>query len=358
MATANQNALLDQLQAQVNLVLEQTGRVFAAVDPNSKKAPTAQVNKLKQILPKAQANFQDALDALEEELQLAQLVMRRDLALLRERQGIPTERPATSVQQPVPGPHSANALDQQQPEAEPETEKTINTAPADEDVTMEDSQPEQQRAEAEPSGAEMEVTKTDQKTQPEASAPETTTTSEAPTQPPAPVPPQNDAKSAESGLQVDTAPSKPSGEDEKVPDTAKESINNDLESLFGGGDNTNDGGNEFSFDENATGEIDFGDFGNFNGENADNDNISSLLPGLEDYANTQSNNTSGAELDLNSFFTNTNEQNNTTRSAGGDEARDTTFDDLMDLANFDGNMGDDENNNNSTADLDFDALFN
>lgn len=29
----------------------------------------------------------------------------------------------------------------------------------------------------------------------------------------------------------------------------------------------------------------------------------------------------------------------------------------MDLANFDGNMGDDENNN-STADLDFDALFN
>lgn len=48
----------------------------------------------------------------------------------------------------------------------------------------------------------------------------------------------------------------------------------------------------------------------------------------------------------------------TTRSAGGDEARDTTFDDLMDLANFDGNMGDDGNNNNSTADLDFDALFN
>lgn len=236
--------------------------------------------------------------------------MRRDLALLRERQGIPTEPPATSVQQPVPGPHSANTLDQQQPKAEPETEKTATTAPADEDVTMEDSQPEQQRAEAEPSGAEMEVTKTDQKTQPEASAPETTTTSETPTQPTVPVAPQNDAKPAESSLQVDTAPSKPSGEDEKVPDTAKESINNDLDSLFGGGDNTNDGGNEFSFDENATGEIDFGDFGNFNGDNADNDNISSLLPGLEDYANTQTNNTSGAELDLNSFFTNTNEQNN------------------------------------------------
>lgn len=236
--------------------------------------------------------------------------MRRDLALLRERQGIPTEAPATSVRQPVPDAHSVNALDPQQPEAEPEMEKTTTTAPPDEDVTMEDSQPEQQRAKAEPSGGEMEVTKTDQKTQPEASAPGMTTTSEAPTQPTAPVPTQNDAKPAESSLQVDTAPSKASGEDEKVPDTAKESINNDLDSLFGGGDNTNDGGNKFSFDENATGEIDFGDFGNFNGDNADNDNISSLLPGLEDYANTQSNNTSGAELDLNSFFTNTNEQNN------------------------------------------------
>ncbi|KAM3422629.1 hypothetical protein BST61_g118 [Cercospora zeina] len=357
MATARQNALLDQLQAQVNLVLEQTGRVFAAVDPNSRKPPTSQVNKLKQILPKTQAHFQDALDALGEELQLAQLVLRRDLALLRERQGIPTEPPATAVQQPVPEPQSVALSNQQQPETQPEAEKVAIRGPPADDVTMEDSQPEQQLSEAMTTKVETEAMETDQKPQPEAELPELTTKPEAPVQTITTAPPQNDAKPAISSLQVDTAPSKPSGEEQKAPHTAKESINNDVDSLFGGGDNANDGENEFSFDENATGEIDFGDFGNFNGDNGDNDNISSLLPGLEDYANTQSNNTSSAELDLNAFFTNTNEQNNTAPSAGGDEARDTTFDDLMDLANFDGNMGD-ENNNNSTADLDFDALFN
>ncbi|KAF2209197.1 hypothetical protein CERZMDRAFT_100712 [Cercospora zeae-maydis SCOH1-5] len=357
MATAGHDALLDQLQAQVNLVLEQTGRVFAAVDPNSKKSPTAQVNKLKQILPKTQANFQDALDALEEELQLAQLVMRRDLALLRERQGIPTEPPDTIVLQPVPEPQSATLTNQQQPETQPETGKPSTTGPPAEDVTMEDSQPEQQLAEDNPLKVEPEAMETDSKPHPEAQVPETTTKSEAPVPTTTTAPPQDDAKPASSSLHVDTAANKPRVEEQKAPDTAKESVNNDLDSLFGGGDNANDGGNEFSFDENATGEIDFGDFGNFNGDNGDNDNISSLLPGLEDYANTQSNNAGGAELDLNSFFTNTNEQNNTARSAGGNETHDTTFDDLMDLANFDGNMGD-ENNNNSTADLDFDALFN
>lgn len=176
-------------------------------------------------------------------------------------------------------------------------------------------------------------------------------------------PKQSDVKTTDSAFQLDTAANvtksdKPS-EDEKAPDTAKESINNDLDSLFGGGDaDTNtETNNDFTFDENATGDIDFGDFTNFNTDNGDNDNISSLLPGLEDYANTQSN-ASGAELDLSSFFnTNpTDQNNNAMNQQGAGEQRDTTFDDLMDLANFDGSaMGDEANN---TGDMDFESLFN
>lgn len=84
MANPDCSGLLDQLQSQINLVvctvdllalrrtdvcqLEQAGRVFAAVDTTGKRIPTAQVNKLKQIIPRAQNNFHDALDLLEDEL--------------------------------------------------------------------------------------------------------------------------------------------------------------------------------------------------------------------------------------------------------------------------------------------------
>lgn len=241
-----------------------------------------------------------------------------------------------------------------------------NQSAAMDDVTMEDSQPEEQSAkpaqssndiiEAAPvSPREMIDTKVAPVTSSE-SKEERGTQDDTRTESAAP-----DAKTADTSLQVDTAASetKPDqpAEDEKVPDTANESISNDLDSLFGGGDNnTNEPSNEFTFDENATGEIDFGDFTNFNTDNGDNDNISSLLPGLEDYANTQSN-ASGAELDLSSFFnTNTTEQTNAMNQQGAGEQRDTTFDDLMDLANFDGSaMGDEANN---TGDVDFESLFN
>ena len=296
------------------------------------------------------------------------MVFRRDLALLREQAGHRTDAPDT-VQITHQLPENA--------QSEPRTDEKMvatdrehidNQPVATDDVTMEDAQPEQASADqlqlikdtleaaaGSPDAKRVPVTdsQAEEGTQSAGGSVEDTKDQTK----------QLDEKPTENALQLDTAANdskadKPP-EDEKAPDTAKESINNDLDSLFGGGDtNTNtETNNEFTFDENATGDIDFGDFTNFNADNGDNDNISSLLPGLEDYANTQSN-ASGAELDLNSFFnTNpTDQNNNAMNQQGAGEQRDTTFDDLMDLANFDGSaMGDEANN---TGDIDFESLFN
>ncbi|WPH01874.1 Hypothetical protein R9X50_00472800 [Acrodontium crateriforme] len=82
--TEEHNRLLDQLQLEVNRVLEHTGRLFAAVSAGGKGAAVAQAARLKQIIPISTSRFHDALDQLEDELQLANAVMRRDLAVFRE----------------------------------------------------------------------------------------------------------------------------------------------------------------------------------------------------------------------------------------------------------------------------------
>lgn len=166
------------------------------------------------------------------------------------------------------------------------------------------------------------------------------------------------------GLQINTATAEDSKSDqkpaeEKAPDTAT----GDLDSLFNDPISAEDAAaaDAFSFDQNNSNEIDFGSFGaGFDSTGADNDNISSLLPGLEDYANTQTN-AAADVMDFSSFFnTDDNGQNTGMDQQGSGKQRDTTFDDLMDLANFDGMDGDDNNNNsnNHNADLDFEALFN
>lgn len=48
--------------------LEQTGRVFAALANNPKSPPTAQITKLKHVLPGAARSFHEALDQFESEL--------------------------------------------------------------------------------------------------------------------------------------------------------------------------------------------------------------------------------------------------------------------------------------------------
>lgn len=163
-------------------------------------------------------------------------------------------------------------------------------------------------------------------------------------------PPPNGLPNIDTSAEQSNPQDQKSADQEKPPDTA-----NDLDSLFndpmsGGGA----GGNDFSFDQDGSGnDMDFGSFG------GDNDNISSLLPGLEDYANTQPNSNAN-EVDLDQLFgLSDNNQNAGDMQAGNGEQQDTTFDDLMDLANFDTGMDGDNGNGNNTAnnDLDFDSLF-
>jgi hypothetical protein len=74
-------ATLDRLQAMVNLVLTQTGRYIkeAKGGPGAGRAQSA----LKQSVPAALGRFHNSLDELEKELHQAQSALRRDLALLQ-----------------------------------------------------------------------------------------------------------------------------------------------------------------------------------------------------------------------------------------------------------------------------------
>jgi hypothetical protein len=226
---------------------------------------------------------------------------------------------------------------------------------------LQEAQPECLKVDSPESPAPIEQAPEKPPSEPQVQAqPEPETRDQAPPDPPeAPVAATDDNHKEGADSKVPDVPAKEKPTEEKAPTVAKDTNNNpaDLDSLFSG---TGSGGdNPFDFgDQNTSGNIDFGDFGAGFGT-GDNDSISSLLPGLEDYANTQSNN-SGAELDLNTFF-NTGTDNNQNPAPTNNQApaeqqqRDTTFDDLMDLANFDGAGMDDGNNN---TDLDFDSLFN
>ncbi|KAI5201712.1 hypothetical protein E4T38_05920 [Aureobasidium subglaciale] len=90
---------LDQLEAQLNLVLEHTGRLFANNARNH-----GQINnpsRLKQVIAGANNNFHDALDQLESELSLARAVMRRDLATYRSQRGARMQTEATTTAVPT-----------------------------------------------------------------------------------------------------------------------------------------------------------------------------------------------------------------------------------------------------------------
>jgi hypothetical protein len=153
--------------------------------------------------------------------------------------------------------------------------------------------------------------------------------------------------------------------DDKAPDTATFSNAGDLDSLFNdpasAGGMGGDAGNEPDFSTSADLNADF-DFQSFNDASAsnDNDNISALLPGLQDYAND----TGGAEPDFSSFFNpdpnvnvNVTDQPSGSNTATGQQQIDTaqgdsTFEDLFDLT-FDMSGGNDGNQNGG-SDFNFD----
>jgi hypothetical protein len=177
-------------------------------------------------------------------------------------------------------------------------------------------------------------------------------------------PVKSESQASDKKLELNTNPTEQaSGEqsaDDKAPDTATFSNTGDLDSLFN--DTTSAGGAggdepDFSTSADLNAEFDFTSFNDGSNSN-DNDNISALLPGLQDYANE----TTGTEPDFSSFFTadpsnNLTDQSQDNNTAMGQQLIDTaqgdsTFDDIFDMT-FDMGGGNDGNQNGGTQ-FDFD----
>ena len=178
------------------------------------------------------------------------------------------------------------------------------------------------------------------------------------------VPATSEPQTSDTKLELNTNPTEQaSGEqsaDDKAPDTATFSNTGDLDSLFN--DTTSAGGAggdepDFSTSADLNAEFDFTSFNDASNSN-DNENISALLPGLQDYANE----TTGIEPDFSSFFTadppnNLTDQSQNNNTAMGQQLIDTaqgdsTFDDIFDMT-FDMGGGNDGTQNGGTQ-FDFD----
>ncbi|GAB7334416.1 hypothetical protein MBLNU13_g06422t1 [Cladosporium sp. NU13] len=343
---------LDALQREINLILEQTGRLFAAANQPTPEAALARASRLKQQLPVSNNRFHQALDVLDEKLQFAKVVIRRDLAVARSSNSgaevatkvveVPqaaTTEPAApesdAIQQSDTG---ADIIDITEPDApQPETTKEAEEPPA--------TSPKKRPSPSHEDGSVEEPA-----TKKQAVGDEIPTTSE----------PQTSNMKLELNTNATEQASGEQSADDKAPDTATFSNTGDLDSLFN--DTTSAGGTggdepDFSTSADLNAEFDFTSFNDATNSN-DNDNISALLPGLQDYANE----TTGNEPDFSSFFTadppnNLTDQSQNNNTAMGQQLIDTaqgdsTFDDIFDMT-FDMGGGTDGNQNGG-AQFDFD----
>lgn len=280
---------------------------------------------------------------------MAKLVMRRDLAVAREKAGITVP---TAVE-PISGDTSQIQAEDMTVE-QPKPESQVGDVEVKEDAFMIDVEPEKADQVEEKVGADEDEAK--------ASGDAAVTDAKETEQPEKPSDEDPDSsaeqKSAETSLQIntDTKPAQSNTNDQQAeedvqPDTGTFSNANDLDSLFGGPTSTGPvDGSTFNMDDGE----EF-DFDSFNTNNAgDNDNLSNLLPGLADYANTQSG--GNDETDFDALFSTQMDANNGNDGSG--ENRDTTFDDLMNFGDFDtGNFGADGGKSGTNDDGDFDFNF-
>lgn len=294
--------------------------------------------------------------------------MRRDLALCREEAGeqIPAEVIATTADNPKNAP-SQELGDQELGDVKESVASPGRTSP-DAAVAMQEPEPvEPETTDAQPQGNDVrdpdgnrpaEIPDHDQESPPDQPSDAKVT--------------ENDSKPPVSALQVDTSRdpqkaedgTKDQADDEKPPDTGTFSNNADLESLFNDPGSAGPGeAPDFGIDSNVSTGFDFETFNaNLDNNNnvADNDNISALLPGLQDYANTQPSG-SGGEPDFSALFaTDAPATGDVLAEGSGDgqgsgEQRDSTFDDLMDFADFNANdyAGDGEGGSNGNQDYEF-----
>ena len=142
-------------------------------------------------------------------------------------------------------------------------------------------------------------------------------------------------------------------EADNPPDTGTFSNPNDLDSLFGP---TSAGGGDLSADPTNTNTMDF-DFDSFSAHlGPDNDNITSLLPGLQDYANNQAD--SAHASDFENLFDINSVPVDPTRQVQGEN----TFEDLLDFEDFAGGEfggegGEGGGNGNGEGGAEFDFEF-
>ena len=287
--------------------------------------------------------------------------MRRDFAEYRERTGLQKQPQANGSAAEVEGPNEQEG--NQEPEAiEPEPEDVT----AVKDVSMEDLQVDStEHAQDETAEVQGEIEK---------SKTEDIITNDK----------ELEIATADSNnLHIDTHTEPKEAKedtDELPPDTG--TLTNDLDSLFGGplsaGGTATDGGQEFNLDSaiadgnaenNATGigddDFDFSAFDDGNNMDIDvnnaavdnDDNIASLLPGLQDYANSGSQPGGGTgDAAFDALFSSAADLNTGGEDGQGNtQHRDSTFDDLLDFANFNGDFtAGNEGEGGDTEDFDFD----
>jgi hypothetical protein len=261
--------------------------------------------------------------------------MRRDLALCQERSGVVKSAQTNGTSAPA-------SVEKQSDSSQTAIGTSIEAeTKADEDTAMQDAEPSQDTemldAKAQNTAQEQTLTETNNTDtipadQPNESAAHPDTA-------------QSDSKPSDTALQIDTKPTTASATqdpDDQPPDTG--TFTNDLDSLFGGP--TSAGPVNEDFNNNT--EFDFGSFAANGAEN--DDNITSLLPGLQDYANNQS---PAHVSDFDKIFD--------LESVPIDPSQaqnDNTFDDLLDFEDFtSGDYGGEGNNNNTGADTDFNFPF-
>lgn len=282
--------------------------------------------------------------------------MRRDLAVARTKSGTeaaskPTKVP-TTTNTTVDVPRSGNT----QP-AEPNSDPVATTVPDQPELeSAKEAQPRPATSSKKRSSPSLED---DSPFEPAAKKQAVKDVNPVSAQPPA-----SDRK-----LELNTKPAEPtSGEqlaEDKAPDTGTFSNTGDLDSLFndaasgGGMGGDNGDGADFSTSADLNAEFDMASFTNGLDANKsnDSDNVSALLPGLQDYAND----TAGAEPDFSSFFsaeptTNPPDQSQNSIAPGGEQQNDNmphdnTFDDIFDMT-FD--MGGGGQSQNGGNDFNFD----
>ncbi|KAK3066986.1 hypothetical protein LTR53_016399, partial [Teratosphaeriaceae sp. CCFEE 6253] len=374
--------------------LENIGHLFKAANKGSRSATAARAAQLKRSLPKSISSFHDALDSLEEELQMAKAVMRRDLAVCRQQPGQDASDPQTTTQldeaAAVLSPTST-AIAPGSPVIDVKPVK----AEADDAVQVQDlktahsEEREEPQVESVSIKPEIEAIQPDQK---DASSP--TSKNEASALANADM--DTGSKLSEPMLKVDTSmdiaaegatstAAHQDSDDNKPPDTATVSEGQDLESLFndpasaggsGAGTTTNPGtgpatGTGTGTGEESTdfaGDFEFGTFtqaldGSAGQDTMDtDDSISALLPGLQDYANTQPAGAETEEPDFNALFA--TDAPMVEDGQGGEAGAvhgDAGFDEIMSFADFNnaefssgGNGQGGSANGNESFNFDFD----